>query len=234
MADEWKWVMGIIAAIIIVMVFTGHLNGNIGFQSALQPGQVSFRTTATTGGGDGTQYGVSGKYVAVDVNGDAALECFTLYGSYSVTIRNETCTQAGFGLITLTPEKFQVCDISSTTYINIYVDAKMYKYYSSTACPSGFLSVSPTSPYTASNQEVLVSGTACTPNWSCTAWSTCPTGTQTRTCSDSNSCGATTGKPAESQSCTVSTYVCDSNTDGLISKSELLNTLQKWIDSGGI
>lgn len=44
---------------------------------------------------------------------------------------------------------------------------------------------------------------ACTPNWQCSAWSTCNGGTQTRTCTDSNSCGTSSGKPSESQSCTV-------------------------------
>jgi len=42
---------------------------------------------------------------------------------------------------------------------------------------------------------------ACTPNWSCTAWSSCANNSQTRTCTDTNSCGTTTNKPAESQSC---------------------------------
>ena len=42
----------------------------------------------------------------------------------------------------------------------------------------------------------------CTPNWQCTAWSVCSSGTQTRTCTDSNSCGTTTGRPPLSQSCT--------------------------------
>lgn len=43
----------------------------------------------------------------------------------------------------------------------------------------------------------------CVPNWQCSAWSICAaSGTQTRTCTDTNACGVTTGKPAESQSCT--------------------------------
>jgi len=43
----------------------------------------------------------------------------------------------------------------------------------------------------------------CTPSWTCTQWSVCSSsGTQTRTCVDSNSCGITTGIPPESQSCT--------------------------------
>jgi hypothetical protein len=44
---------------------------------------------------------------------------------------------------------------------------------------------------------------SCTPNWSCTSWSQCSTyGSQTRSCSDTNACGTTAGKPAETQSCT--------------------------------
>ncbi|GEM_PF-1255438 len=57
-------------------------------------------------------------------------------------------------------------------------------------------------------QEIYQYGisTTCTPSWSCTAWSTCSNGQQTRTCTDSNNCGTTSGKPAESQSCL---YGCD-------------------------
>jgi hypothetical protein len=44
---------------------------------------------------------------------------------------------------------------------------------------------------------------SCTPNWTCTAWSACVNNTQTRTCTDSNNCGTTAGKPAENQSCNV-------------------------------
>lgn len=41
----------------------------------------------------------------------------------------------------------------------------------------------------------------CSPNWSCTSWSTCLDGQQTRTCTDVNNCGVLTNKPAESQNC---------------------------------
>ncbi len=53
----------------------------------------------------------------------------------------------------------------------------------------------------------------CTPSWDCSGWSSCITsnecstsasGTQSRACYDSNNCGTTSGKPAESQSCTIS------------------------------
>lgn len=41
----------------------------------------------------------------------------------------------------------------------------------------------------------------CTESWSCTDWSTCSGGTQTRTCTDANHCGTENSKPDESQSC---------------------------------
>jgi len=43
----------------------------------------------------------------------------------------------------------------------------------------------------------------CTESWSCTSYSSCSGGTQTRTCTDSNNCGTETSKPSESQSCST-------------------------------
>lgn len=47
-------------------------------------------------------------------------------------------------------------------------------------------------------------GPICTPNWQCTSWSTCSGNSQSRTCTDSNTCGVTTGKPITVQSCSGS------------------------------
>ena len=44
-------------------------------------------------------------------------------------------------------------------------------------------------------------GMPCIENWTCGAWSTCSSGTQTRVCTDANSCGTTGSKPIESQTC---------------------------------
>ena len=44
---------------------------------------------------------------------------------------------------------------------------------------------------------------SCTELWSCTAWSECSDGLQTRVCTDDNECGTVTTKPAESQECGV-------------------------------
>lgn len=44
-------------------------------------------------------------------------------------------------------------------------------------------------------------GSACVPSWSCSEFSQCSGGLQTRLCVDLNSCNTNSGKPAESQMC---------------------------------
>jgi PGF-pre-PGF domain-containing protein len=58
----------------------------------------------------------------------------------------------------------------------------------------GTKGITPTAP--------TASAVTCVESWQCTPWSAC-TGTHTRTCTDSNNCGTTTNKPAESEACTV-------------------------------
>jgi hypothetical protein len=48
----------------------------------------------------------------------------------------------------------------------------------------------------------IISSSVCKPNWSCTDWSVCSGGIQTKTCTDLNNCEVNTDKPAESQFCT--------------------------------
>lgn len=55
-------------------------------------------------------------------------------------------------------------------------------------------------------QQIPVTGEAvssCVPQWNCTSWSKCLTGTQTRVCIDGNSCGADPLKPIEHQTCEI-------------------------------
>lgn len=42
---------------------------------------------------------------------------------------------------------------------------------------------------------------SCTPNWTCSGWSDCSQGRQTRGCADLNNCGTESNKPIESQVC---------------------------------
>jgi len=58
----------------------------------------------------------------------------------------------------------------------------------------------------------------CTENWDCENWGSCSEqGSQTRTCTDLNSCGTTKNKPATTQSCTYvepqDTPECTNNND---------------------
>ena len=53
--------------------------------------------------------------------------------------------------------------------------------------------------------ESSFSATVCLESWSCTPWSTCSDGGQSRTCTDLNSCDTSMNKPAETQICGTST-----------------------------
>jgi hypothetical protein len=53
--------------------------------------------------------------------------------------------------------------------------------------------------------------TPCQTNWTCTAWTTCNAGTQTRNCTDLNGCGTNDEKPITQQSCTcIPNWDCNS------------------------
>jgi hypothetical protein len=58
---------------------------------------------------------------------------------------------------------------------------------------------------------------SCSPNWVCSDWSACASGQQTRTCTDSNSCGTTAGKPAVTHGCSANEIIID-NKDLSVSK----------------
>jgi len=64
-----------------------------------------------------------------------------------------------------------------------------------------FEATSPSLSYFAVNGEEAAA--PCVENWSCTDWSVCVEGIQTRTCTDLNDCGTNVNKPVESQSCEV-------------------------------
>lgn len=56
--------------------------------------------------------------------------------------------------------------------------------------------------------------TGCTPNWTCTGWSDCVSGVQTRTCTDVNNCNTSIDKPEESRTCELANpceNISDSN-----------------------
>lgn len=104
-------------------------------------------------------------------------------------------------------------------------------------------SVSPENKSTPTENKsvVLENKPVCNPSWVCTNWSTCSkSGTQTRICSDDNSCGTTKGKPSISQSCT---YINDRNNEQIsentpaiqltdsLSNPTTINTLRELYDN---
>ena len=59
------------------------------------------------------------------------------------------------------------------------------------------------------NQERCIYGVCggdkrCALDWRCTPWGYCIDGSQTRTCTDANSCGTNTNKPITTQQCSMS------------------------------
>jgi len=48
---------------------------------------------------------------------------------------------------------------------------------------------------------VIVKGPVCTEEWTCTEWSACEDGTQSRICTDSNACGTEENRPEEERAC---------------------------------
>lgn len=85
-------------------------------------------------------------------------------------------------------------------------------------CPSGMgcylLGCGPTSSCQSKATDLSISGgmcltdKLCTPNWFCTPFGSCVNNRQSRSCIDLNGCGVATGKPVETQACSVP--VCNS------------------------
>lgn len=54
----------------------------------------------------------------------------------------------------------------------------------------------------------------CVPEWQCSPWSQCIDGSQSRTCTDTNSCNTTEGKPSETQECGLEAALPDECAEG--------------------
>ena len=75
----------------------------------------------------------------------------------------------------------------------------------------------------ANASEIIFS--VCTESWTCTGWSACSGSSQTRSCSDSYTCGTTASKPAESQGCTPQTVGSSGGGGGI---DLTVQAYQKW------
>jgi hypothetical protein len=71
-----------------------------------------------------------------------------------------------------------------------------------TPCPSGqTASCSSTGEICQIPTPITTLTPVCNPNWQCGTWNTCTNSLQTRTCTDSNGCNTTNGKPNLMQAC---------------------------------
>lgn len=168
----------------------------------------SFLTNVVTD----TTYATSGAWISV--NDGSGIRGFGYAGSATYS-----CISTGAIMLTpKTPEGYDVC--SRSGYPNrVYVD-------------QGTISVFFESTAPAAGSAILSCNSSCTPNWQCTAWSTCSSGVQTRTCTDSNNCGVSTGRPSEVQACgsTAACLLNDSNSNNIVDDAELINVINRWIN----
>lgn len=120
------------------------------------------------------------------------------------------------------------------TYGSAPTCSESVSYETKTYCDSGYYITGTTSTSATGVKTCSLPASVCTPNWQCTNFGTCSeSNTQTRTCTDANSCGVLTGKPAESQACTVTTTCVkgevDGSCNGKIDLVEIKSYLQKWV-----
>ncbi len=85
-------------------------------------------------------------------------------------------------------------------------DCKGHGKINSTGAAKTSISPAPAKTSIATSGGSDFSGTqdTCSENWSCSDWVACLGGQQGRACTDSNNCGTTNNKPAETQACTES------------------------------
>ena len=185
--------------------------------SLMSPG--AYRSDATcsfiTNVAVGSTYKDSNGWVSV--NDGSGMKAFgeNGYSSYS-------CTDSAATIVGHTIEGYNICTRSG--YSNrVYVQEGTNGVIFTT-----------TSGNTAGAVTSCGTPPTCTESWTCTAWSACSSGTQTRTCSDSNSCGTTTSKPAVTQTCGTSgsCLLTDTNANGKVDDSELLQAINRWVNNG--
>lgn len=69
------------------------------------------------------------------------------------------------------------------------------------ACPDGFRAACQCCGNCTTCEPDCAGHNVCVENWSCSEWSECAEGSQTRTCSDASNCGTDMNKPDETRDC---------------------------------
>ena len=204
MADDWKWVFGIIAVVIIGMIFTGHLGGNIQFQGVVGVDCAAFKTNAVSG------YNSFSVWVATDCNGDGAYESYKWNGGTSQT------TQAPFGLSDTGDGKKYKCFNGASGY-----EVQIWTNIIST--PYTYLVYSAQSGADLTCESAVCTDTCSSLGYTCGNWDICGTSIDCGICSAGNVCssGGTCIVPG----------TCDFPGDGddKISRTELGELITRWV-----
>lgn len=219
MEEKWIWA---IAVIVLIFVVGAFFQKSYDIFAILPTGQYSTNSDCTfitnanfgTNGEQIDDYGGS-QWIAVDWSKDGAKEGYGYYGSTSGTSA-DICL--GKEIITYTQAGFKVVKYSaSSSYNEVGI------------CSGGIVKrFRDNDPDVTS--AILSCPTTCTENWDCSVWSVCMSNQQTRTCTDLNSCGTTSLKPAITQSCIPScTCKVDANCDNTIDRTELGYAIDYWV-----
>lgn len=123
--------------------------------------------------------------------------------SYDIRVSSAPITELNFSNATQLPnEPIPQIAGSSESYTAINLTPSTTYYFAlKTADEAG--NISGLSNVATKTTAALAQ--ACVPSYSCTEWSTCTNGTQTRTCTVTNGCPAGLDQPINSQTCSAST-----------------------------
>jgi hypothetical protein len=162
----------------------------------------------------------------------AQAQIATALANGNLTIKK--CNDSGGACQSLKPSAYS----TTLKLINVSISGfSTLGLYDSTPAPSSSSSTTTTSSGGSTGggsfSSIKTATTTCTPNWNCGNWGVCQVGgTQTRVCSDSNSCGATSGKPDESRTCTYTKPSATTPTSGGIGGAtgakETINQENAW------
>ena len=114
---------------------------------------------------------------------------------------------SGWGSSSAFPSLFwqpQLCRVYTQASGEGVVAAKQTCPYECCVSEVAYYDKSCASGYRCENNICVAITAPCTEDWTCTDWSTCVEGIQTRTCTDRNNCGTIVNKSAETQACEVS------------------------------
>ncbi len=170
----------------LVIVFAGNVvtTAAVSFPSVLAADASNSVTMSWTAPGDDSYIGQAVRY---DIR----------YATFSIT--NNNWSQATVVQNPPTPKSAN----STETFLITGLNPKTTYYFA-------------IKTYDDEDNESLLSNvaaktTACFESWSCSTWTECIDGEQTRTCVDLNACGTYQDKPSESQSCEENQDICEEN-----------------------